>query len=157
MELETDWGSVGMRISKLRAEHNMSSADLAKHLNLTASRVAQIQNGQSITLEVLMKISQIFDISLEYLLNGDNGYGNVNIYNTNLDPEITELDAYSILSEETREALEYAQRGNFYKLNNLSRNKILSELNSMIIFAEGHLKENKDLRRTIETYKSLLK
>ena len=61
---------VGIRIKKLRESFNYTQEDLAKKLGLPRPSVSQIESGQrQITSSELTKLSQLFEISIDELLN----------------------------------------------------------------------------------------
>lgn len=57
------------RIKKLREENNWSQNDLAKKMNCAISSIAMYEKGdRKPSLEVLVKLSEIFNCSIDYLL-----------------------------------------------------------------------------------------
>lgn len=59
------------RITKLRKKYNMSQADLAKALNITPSAEGMYEQGRRIPgLNILIAMSEVFDVSLDYLITG---------------------------------------------------------------------------------------
>ncbi len=60
----------GEKIRKLREKYKLTQQDLAKRLHIPRPSVSQIEAGQrEITSSELAKISQIFEISIDELLN----------------------------------------------------------------------------------------
>ncbi len=60
---------LGGRIKKLRKEIGMSQQKLAKHLRAGRVTLSQIENGErKITVQELVKLSKIFDVSIDVLL-----------------------------------------------------------------------------------------
>lgn len=75
------------RIKFLREELNMTQQELADKLDGAKSTVAMYEKGdRKPSMEVLLKLSEIFDCSIDYIL------GKSNIRN----PENTELDKLQI-------------------------------------------------------------
>ena len=61
---------VGEQIKSLLKERNMTQSDLARELNISKSAVSQNLNGRStFDIQNLMKIAEIFNISIDTLLN----------------------------------------------------------------------------------------
>lgn len=59
------------RISCLRKRLGMSQLDLAKELNISASTEGMYEQGRRTpSLEILVLMSRIFDVSLDYLITG---------------------------------------------------------------------------------------
>lgn len=63
---------LGKQIISLRKEHNMTQEDFAEVCNVTRQTVSNWENGRNYPdLEILVFISDHFDISLDILLKGD--------------------------------------------------------------------------------------
>lgn len=59
------------RISYLRQKAGMSQAQLAEKLNITASAEGMYEQGRRTpNIDTLIKLSTIFDVSLDYLITG---------------------------------------------------------------------------------------
>lgn len=55
----------------LRKKVGMSQAELAKKLNISASALGMYEQGRRIpSLDILIKFSTLFDVSLDYLITG---------------------------------------------------------------------------------------
>lgn len=62
---------VANRIVKLRKKAGMNQAQLAKKLNVTPSTVGMYEQGRRYpNIEMLIKLSKIFDVSLDFLITG---------------------------------------------------------------------------------------
>ncbi|MBE6558785.1 MAG: helix-turn-helix transcriptional regulator [Ruminococcaceae bacterium] len=60
------------RIRKLRLERNLSQVDLAKRLNVTKQSVSNWENDNiQPSIEMLVKLSETFSVSTDYLLGRD--------------------------------------------------------------------------------------
>lgn len=65
----------GYRIANLRIDHNISQKDMARILNLSFNTYRRIEDQvYPITLEKLNLISNMFDVSLDYLLGLTKNY-----------------------------------------------------------------------------------
>ena len=59
------------RIHFLRKKAGVSQAQLAEELNITPSAEGMYEQGRRIpSLEILIRLSTIFDVSLDYLITG---------------------------------------------------------------------------------------
>ena len=66
-----DIKSCGARIRKLREKKNMSQSELAEKLNITNIHLSRIETGsRGASLDLLMEISEVFQVSLDYLVTG---------------------------------------------------------------------------------------
>ncbi len=70
-----DKKAVGSRIQQMRKRHNMTQYQLAESLDYANERQLQrIENGKTAcSVDKLMEISQILDVSTDYLLFGIKG------------------------------------------------------------------------------------
>ena len=59
--------NIGIQIAKLRKENNITQEELAKKLDVSAQAVSKWENGGSPDLEMLPKIADYFDVSIDYL------------------------------------------------------------------------------------------
>lgn len=65
--------SLGERIYKLRSEKNLSQGDLADALNVSRQSISKWETNSSVPeLDKLLKLSEIFTISLDELVTGKN-------------------------------------------------------------------------------------
>ncbi len=63
------------RVKMVRKENDLSQVDFAKHLGITQSVVSLIESGRaSVSVDVLQKISEEFDVSCDWLIYGKNKY-----------------------------------------------------------------------------------
>ncbi len=59
----------GQRLARLRKEKELTQADLATRLNVTAQAVSKWENDQATPdIDILIQLSEIFEISLDELL-----------------------------------------------------------------------------------------
>ena len=62
----------GQRLARLRKEKELTQADLATRLNVTAQAVSKWENDQATPdIDILIQLSEIFEISLDELLGRD--------------------------------------------------------------------------------------
>lgn len=60
------------RIRKLRVDSNMTMDMLAKKLNITKSRVSMWENNGTVPREeILLDLSRLYNVSIDYLLGND--------------------------------------------------------------------------------------
>lgn len=91
--------TLGSRIKVLRKEYNMTQTDLANKLNITKSNISKYENNiVDPSLEILKTMSDIFDVSVDYLLGKTNIRKDVNTFAAHTDDED--------LSEEAKAELE---------------------------------------------------
>lgn len=80
--------SLGDTIKKLRKEHNMTQTDLANKLNITKSNVSKYENNVvDPSLEVLKTMSDLFNVSVDYLLGRTNVSNNIETFAAHTDDE----------------------------------------------------------------------
>ena len=64
--------SLGERIYKLRTEKNLSQGDLAELLEVSRQSISKWENNNAVPdLEKIIKMSDIFEVSLDELLKGE--------------------------------------------------------------------------------------
>ena len=62
---------IGKRVSLLRKDCGMTQEQLAEKLNMSLNHVAKMEIGlRRFTLETLIDLSRLFDVSLDYLILG---------------------------------------------------------------------------------------
>ena len=62
---------LSIQIAFLRVQKNISQAQLAKELCISASALGMYEQGRRIpSLDILIKLSQYFQVSLDYLITG---------------------------------------------------------------------------------------
>lgn len=63
---------IGSRLAKLRKEHNMTQEQLAEKLDISIKHCSAVERGlSSLSLEKLIDVSKLFDVSLDYLVIGN--------------------------------------------------------------------------------------
>lgn len=62
---------LGSRIAAIRKENNMSQTQLAGRLRVSPSAVGMYEQGRRVPdLDTLVRLAQVFDVSLDYLITG---------------------------------------------------------------------------------------
>lgn len=90
--------SIGKRIAQLRKQNGWSQTDLAEKLNVTDKAVSKWERGGMPSVDLFPKLSKIFNVSIDYLMLGDDGS--------------TEKDSESVSQEKQRSANQ--DKGLFY-------------------------------------------
>ena len=68
---------IAQRIIMLRKRLGLTQAELAKQLNITASALGNYEQGRRLpSVETLVEMAAIFDVSLDYLLTGTEYHAN---------------------------------------------------------------------------------
>lgn len=62
---------VGKKIRQVRKEHGYSQRNLAKELGITGSYLSKIEKGQTLSIPLLEKIAQFFDLHTSYFFTDD--------------------------------------------------------------------------------------
>lgn len=66
---------IKQRLVELREKHDLTKADFAHRLGINKSAITRWENGDvKPTLDILMKISQMFDVSLDWLAGFEDDY-----------------------------------------------------------------------------------
>ena len=64
--------SLGETIYRLRTEKNLSQGDLAEKLGISRQSISKWENNSAIPdLEKIIKLSEIFEVSLDELVKGE--------------------------------------------------------------------------------------
>lgn len=94
--------NVGEKISKLRKSKDLTQLDLAEKLFISDKAISSWeQNRTEPSLEMLVKISEIFDCSIGYLVYGDNPKSTVE---TEIKIKVSENDYKRLLNFMTQKA-----------------------------------------------------
>lgn len=63
---------LGEKLHRLRKRENLTQTQLAKMLGVDHSHVGKMERGERVpSLEMLLKITQIFNVSADMLINDD--------------------------------------------------------------------------------------
>jgi len=72
-----------LRIRELRLENNLTQKELAEKISSTSKNIWAYENQISIPpLDVLIKLADFFNCSIDYLANHSDDFGNVVIHTT---------------------------------------------------------------------------
>ncbi len=91
------------RIKQLRHERNWSQTQLGQKMGIHQKQVSAYERGRNIpSTEVLMKIADIFDVSLDYLASEAQGKpSKVNIKDKELLRRLEDIDKLSVKDKGT--------------------------------------------------------
>lgn len=64
--------SRGERIKKLRESKNLKKVDLAQKIGKTRQAIANYEKGESFTIQTAIVLSEMLEVTLDYLLKGEN-------------------------------------------------------------------------------------
>ncbi|MBP8994753.1 MAG: helix-turn-helix transcriptional regulator [Bacteroidales bacterium] len=66
-----DYVKIGAKVRELRLQHDLTQLTFAKKIGVTRVEITKIETGkQKIYLKTLVRISQEFDVSLDWLVFG---------------------------------------------------------------------------------------
>ena len=94
------------RLKDLRSEKNLTQKQLADMLVLSKNSICEYEKGRSEpNIDTLIKLADIFNCSIDYLVGHANEFGVINI-NASLDnEEVFLLSAFKNLSPEAKQYL----------------------------------------------------
>lgn len=73
---------IGDRICELRKDNGMTQDDLAKYLNVTRASISNYEKGvNEPSLQIIIKLSKLFNVSSDYLLELTKEKYNLNFEN----------------------------------------------------------------------------
>lgn len=81
-KVKYDMKQAGLRIQRLRNQRGYTQEEFAKVLNIDRSNLSRIESGKrSCSVDLFVQLSDLFNVSLDYLILGYNkpdlaGYGN---------------------------------------------------------------------------------
>ena len=97
--------SFGNRLKKIRSDNNLTQEELANKIDTTRSNIANYENDRNMpSLEILERLSKLFNCSLDYLL----GTSDIRNLENKLKEEFEKLyseDIKGLTKEEISEAL----------------------------------------------------
>ena len=72
-----------LRIRELRIEKGLTQKELAEKINSTSKSIWAYENNIAVPpLDVLSKLSDVFECSIDYLVARSDDFGNVSVYQT---------------------------------------------------------------------------
>lgn len=68
---------IGSRIAKLRKDNHMTQEQFAEKLDISIKHCSSVERGlSSLSLEKLIDVSNLFDVSMDYLIKGSSANAN---------------------------------------------------------------------------------
>lgn len=84
------------KLKSLRLEHNLSQVDLAKMLDLSKNSINAYEKGRAeASIDTLIKLADIFNISIDYLVGREDDFGVVQSSAPNLNLTMLESEMLS--------------------------------------------------------------
>ena len=88
--------TLGQRICRLRKDRHLTQDDIAKHFNISVQAVSKWENDYSSPdISILLELSKILDVTVEYLLGGEDKKEVVKIDKKNIKDMILKIRIYS--------------------------------------------------------------
>lgn len=73
MENEINFAQFGERLRELRKASGINASAAAKHLGVSAAHYSKLETGETLpSVEFLVRISELYNVSLDYLLGISN-------------------------------------------------------------------------------------
>lgn len=98
-----------MRIRELREEKGLSQSALASEINTSQRNIGRWENGENEpTYSQLVKLSDFFECSIDYLIGREDDFGNVVLNNSTQDLTFEEqnlINYYRLLSDAEKKKL----------------------------------------------------
>ena len=70
--VELDWKDICSRLKELRRKNSITIERLSEIIGVSTSFIGLVERGESgISIENLFKLSQVFNVSVDYILTGD--------------------------------------------------------------------------------------
>ncbi|MFE9945422.1 helix-turn-helix domain-containing protein [Bacillus velezensis] len=103
---------LGKRITSLRKKANLTQEQMATKLNITRSALSQYELGtRNPDYDLLIKIADFFDVSIDYLLRGEDHYKDkARELRKNTDVRFAAVDGREFTDSEKEEILADALR-----------------------------------------------
>lgn len=62
---------IGIRFRSIREKNKLTQGELAKHLNVSASSISQIEKGKmALSVSLIVRLISLYGVSFEYLIMG---------------------------------------------------------------------------------------
>ena len=95
-----------MKIREIREEKGLSQKELASKLGVSPTNIYNYEVGRTEpNIEMLVKIADILQVSIDYLLERSDDFGTITVNNTLTREEQRLLNAFNKLNDVTREKL----------------------------------------------------
>ena len=109
-----------LKLRELRQNKGLSQTELAKILGVTYFSVGDWERNRcQPSIEILIKLSEIFNVSIDYLVGREDDFGNVATKSNVTEKEARLLKAFSTLSDLEQDKL--IADAEFYSLRHLSK------------------------------------
>ena len=150
---------MGARVERERIKRGWSQEDLAEKLNTTRSSIKNKELGERpFSLEEAVLLSRLFDVTLDYLVNGISTE-NVNIHSkTGLDDNaIAELEAFKMINDDKMPGINKAF--SYMEVLDALANLMMFEPNRKGYFLENRTDKSQSIMTCImspEMYQGLL-
>lgn len=90
-----------IKIKELRSELGFTQKDIAKNLGCNQTAVGKYERGElEPNIQTLIKLSNIFGCSVDYLIGNESDYEIVNVTSQLTKPQSELLSVFNLLSEE---------------------------------------------------------
>ena len=136
-------------LKKLRIKHNLRQSDIAKMLNISQGAYAKYESSQrEPSFDILLKISSIFNVSIDSLLNNSLTIKVDNLYKSKINYEINNdiLEPINLIEKLKKKKAYYLKEQQ--KLENLLYTHIpnrLSEIDSLINYLSSYNNLDKNI------------
>jgi transcriptional regulator with XRE-family HTH domain len=145
---------VGLRISTLFAQSNLSQTELGEKLGVKQPQIVRFKNGESLTMDSIRSIAKYFNVSSDWLLFGEEHQG---MTDKDLIPISLDFEESVFLSDDVREAFEKAINGDYSAINRIPKNQLILEINNLLQKTKHIRGVNKELTETINNYEKVLR
>lgn len=96
-----------IRLLELRNEREYTQREMAKRLNVSQGTYNNWENGKTEPpIGQLIALSNLFEVSVDYIIGNSDDYGNINIKSEISERELKLLKAFGGLSEKNKESVE---------------------------------------------------
>lgn len=90
-----DLKECGRRIRQLRVQHGYTQEGFARELNINRSYLSRVESGQKgSSVDLLIQISELFCVSLDYIVMGEGDSDNKNQLKAEILNLIAHLDVF---------------------------------------------------------------
>lgn len=102
---EEQWTNVGLRIRDIRLQRGISARELGERISKSESYISSLEHGKKASLDAMVDIASVLDVSLDYLLRGIRpqmgAWGLIFRENDELDPDALQPeDPIGLLSDQ---------------------------------------------------------
>ena len=95
-----------MRIKELRIEKGLLQKDIATALNKSTVCIGDWERGRTEpSIEDLFKLSDLFGVSIDYIVGREDDFGNIQLQSTSTDIDGEMIRKYRLLNEQEKTAV----------------------------------------------------